>query len=271
MTECPYELCTADVTVADVPSPPWGGPPSMVTRQHEIEHPILHGLCPGSLMHLPLDGPARSHLRSAAERDKEIIGRTIAEQARREDVRLTEQARQARERQTAPKPTTNWFGNGPGHSAGTFDRPAELPRRTPGEAYRRGTSSMASYDEIIGQINAAAITIGEALGELSQSHDAIEAGMATGTDASNRLAATLVTLESLAGQLTEIRGTSGSQSLTEAIGVAEQEAEELAAARQFAVNAIDNFAAASSRTETARDRIGGLSDLLGEVIARLSI
>lgn len=72
--KCPYPFCHDTVSIHHQPKPPFvGGKESWIIENHELNHAILRGLCPASLMHWPLNEEARIHLEEQQARDIAII------------------------------------------------------------------------------------------------------------------------------------------------------------------------------------------------------
>lgn len=134
--KCPYSFCHDMVSIHHQPKPPFvGGKESWIIENHEINHPILRGLCPASLMHWPLNEEARIHLQEQQDRDIAIIA---------------------------------------SHAGKTLTPKTEiLPTWKKGSLGIIGGGSEMSAQETVAALNEAAIKVGEARGVISQSQEPI--------------------------------------------------------------------------------------------------
>jgi hypothetical protein len=90
---CPYDMCSASVKIINSPPYPGSGKESeFIIVEHQIKHPILTGICPATLFHMPLKPEEAEHLRAFAIRDGRKIGEQIQAEANARERRLTEES-----------------------------------------------------------------------------------------------------------------------------------------------------------------------------------
>jgi hypothetical protein len=201
---CPYYWCSAIVTTGSVIESNDHLTTRQIIKLHEIRHPALTGTCPASLMDYPLTDHAHELLEEMRRNDDERV-RVWSDQSAERRYQPRSRSQPDSQSLRGPhrlgrEPVTgddeeDWVLGGRQDEdiiPQGQDRRGVVPPTVHGEQLGRGTG-MASIEEIIGMMHAAAAHVGEAI--------------AAAQDAENQLQVAVASLEETAGIVAQVRGT----------------------------------------------------------------
>lgn len=164
---CLYIFCAETTTVSSTES--LSGGTETLVRTHTIVHPILSGTCIMSLMHLPLSLAARLLVEAREHEDSIIIQHAVREghSESRGMAGDSTTLRGIRRRGREPEPdSADWQLNG---RADEDIKPDAKRHRNPiGILGQEMGHRVATVNELIADINEAALKSGEALGGLQE-------------------------------------------------------------------------------------------------------
>lgn len=193
---CPYDLCTRWVRVIHSPEYPGSGKGSeFLIVEHLIRHPILTGICPATLMHLPLKPEEVEHLRVFAVRDGRKIGDQIQSEADAADRRRTEESKNPASRRVGhftDYKSHPWFGTGTGVNQEDVEKERERRQKA---NWKKQSDDILRRDGLIG--TGSGMNIGEAIAVARHGIDTADKAKVQLGEITSRVAALYATVEEI--------------------------------------------------------------------------